>query len=133
MIGSSFGLEFLKLRGFPGLRDDPIRFIVDSDRLYKLVLREAEFEPKKNSFDVRGDLGRPCDSPRNGCIRIFLTSERFQYESNYMTYLIWFFYHFTNMILVYLFSLKSTLYDPTSNFLTLLVFYLKLRLIKKYA
>ena len=55
MIGSSFGLDFFKLRVFPGLRDDPIRFIVDSDRLYKLVLREAEFEPIKNSFDVRGD------------------------------------------------------------------------------
>ena len=53
MIGSSFGLDFLKLR------DDPIRFIADSDRLYKLVLREAEFEPKKNSLDDRGDLGRP--------------------------------------------------------------------------
>ena len=76
MIGSSFGLDFLKLRVFPGLRDEPIRFIVDGDRLYKLVLREAEFEPKKNSFDVRGD---PCDRPKNGCIRIFLASEGFQY------------------------------------------------------
>ena len=88
MIGSSFGLDFLKLRVFPGLRDEPIRFIVDGDRLYKLVLREAEFEPKKNSLDDRGDLGRPWDSPKNGCMRIFLASDGFHLAFYDIAYII---------------------------------------------
>ena len=79
MVGFSFGLDFLKLRLLPGLRAPVIRFIVDSDRLKslkKLVLREAEFEPKKYSVELFCDV-LDCVNPIKGCIRIFFAMTDF--------------------------------------------------------